>query len=75
MKPVPPSDLWDKMDAIHAEKCPEDPGFTINEYAERYSVTYDSASSKLARFVRDGKLKAGYRTVNGKRCRVFQPIE
>ena len=67
---VPASDLWSKLDALHAEisDLPADAGFTPDEYAKRYGGSRRRAQDVLGKWLSDGKIK-----VIGKRgrARVF----
>lgn len=66
--------VWDRMDALHAERglVAEDEGFTVIEYAERYTMSRDGAYGRLQKLVRDGKLVGGWARRAGKRTRVFR---
>lgn len=77
VKPEPPVDLWERMDRIHAEtgtRTNNDPGFTVPEYAAKYGVSRTLAHNRLAHMARNGKLKPGWRIVEGRSIRVFEPI-
>ena len=82
MKPQPPVDLWERIDAYVAETCAsntEDEGYTTAELAARWKVPERTAHSRASRMVRDGLLVAGWKTVaiEGKRrrLRVYKPKE
>lgn len=74
-KPNPPKDLWAQMDAISGIQIEDDPGISIQEYADRYRVTYKNAHEKLHKLLRDGKVIRGYKKSagNGRRMQVFRP--
>ena len=58
MKPTPPKDLWEKMDAALAEIRPE-PGpnwFTMVQFQERYGLKRFCARSRLNDLDKAGKL-------------------
>lgn len=66
--------VWNRMDALHVEVglVNDDPGFTVEEYAERYRLSRPGAGHRLVALVRQGKLIAGWRHVNGSRVRTYR---
>lgn len=65
--------IWARVDALHAESNPHDEGFTVQEYASRYSMTLDAAMHRLKRLTLAGKLLAGWkRAPSGCKTRVFR---
>lgn len=66
-------DSWEKMDAIHAEKqMANDPGFTLQEYCQRYGMSLAAANRRLNKLVEEKRLIGGWRLENGRRLRVYR---
>lgn len=75
VKPEPPENLWDAMDAILAEERVQmnDEGCTHAEFARRYGLTEDQARHQCGRLAAKGRLISGWRTLsNGRTVRVFR---
>ena len=53
-EPKPPKDLWEKLDAEHKSNVPPPNTFSINDYADRYSMTYSEGQSAVQRLLRRG---------------------
>lgn len=66
--------VWDRMDKLHSERgfVAEDPGFSIDEYAARYSMTISGSGHRLQKLTREGKLIAGWTRRGGKKIRVYR---
>lgn len=66
--------VWDRMDALHAANglVADDEGFTILDYAERYTMSRDGAYGRLQKLVREGKLVGGWAMRAGKKTRVYR---
>lgn len=66
--------VWDRVDALHRERglTAEDPGFSVQEYAERYQLSQDGSFGRLQKLVRAGSLVAGWARRDGKRIRVYR---
>jgi hypothetical protein len=74
VKPKPPADLWDKMDALNKTNgyTPCDVGFTVTEYADRYGFTNGIARNRLKSMSERGQLIKGHAIRDGKVCIVFR---
>jgi len=60
-----PTFTWGQLDAARRDAhldIPDDPGFTIDDYAGRYGVPRNTAVTQLARLVSRGQLIAGFGT-------------
>jgi hypothetical protein len=64
--------IWSKVDALHKAEGAIDAGFTIEEYAAKYALSYQGAYGRLKRFVAEGKLAMGWRFKEGRKIRVFR---
>ena len=73
-KPVPPSDLWEQIDAINKDEglSLNDEGFTVAEYAKRYGMSIPGAHHRLESLLAKGKLIGGYRKIDSRRHRVYR---
>jgi Fic family protein len=61
VKPEPPDDLWDKLDAAYeaAKKEPDRPcgSFTTPEYAKRHGLSNSAASVRILRLIEIGAVQ------------------
>jgi len=74
VKPAPPADLWEQMDAIVGVPKPNDPGISVKEFCQRYKVGDCQARIKIKKLVEEGKLLEGRRKeLNGFFVRVYRP--
>jgi hypothetical protein len=77
VKPKPPVDLWEKMDALNKTigfdpSNNNDNGFTVFEYAERYGLPEGLSRCRLKRMADRGQLIKGRSVRNGKTCLVYR---
>lgn len=75
--PKPPDDLWEEIVRIRAENprlSNSDPGITIKEYAEKFGMKRSTANNELLDLVEQGKLKGGWRLMDGRKYRVFRSV-
>ena len=58
VKPRPPADLWDQMDALRGAMRPSVPkdAFTYRDYAAQYKVGQSTAKGQVDHLVELGKL-------------------
>lgn len=76
-KPEPSDELWDEIIRIRAENprlSNSDPGITIKEYAEKFGMKRSTANNELLDLVEQGKLKGGWRLMDGRKYRVFRSV-
>lgn len=76
VKPTPPPDLWEKMDAVirkDQEDLPHSNGITVSEFARRYGIEYTAARHKVERLVKEGKLKVGFSNRRDRIVKVYEP--
>jgi ribosomal protein S25 len=56
MKPVPPGNLWEAMDAEYQKKAKPENSFSIPDLVERYKITYSEAERMTKRLENEGKI-------------------
>jgi len=57
MKPVPPADLWEFLEAENQKYAKPKNAFTIAEYAQRFNLTASSAFTRVETLSNQGKVK------------------
>jgi hypothetical protein len=63
--------FFDRLDAV--ANPPAEPGITVREFAERYSITINAASARLQNLKSQGKLLEGRkRGDNGRIVKVYR---
>lgn len=74
-KPHPPDDLWDAVDNLanedHQPRFNE--GFTISEFAERYSLPQTTAAGRIRILLRAEKIEQGWMLKDSRWTRVYRP--
>jgi hypothetical protein len=75
---------WEQIDRLHAKldkfcSGENDPGFTVEEYATRYGIGFNTARGRLDGMVASGVLVAGWREIKTdsgrRRVRVYSPTQ
>jgi Fic family protein len=57
VKPTPPDDLWDKLDALQEHFARPIGTFTLNEYQQRFGLKPSTAGRRLKELLKLGKVE------------------
>jgi len=57
VKPVPPTDLWDKLAAFNTAYVRPEGSFTVIEYCTRFNIDDSVARRRMMTLVKAGKLQ------------------